>query len=414
MLLVGLAIAAALLGGLIYNGMRERGAAEAALDAETAEAAAPFVEVVHPVGGAPDQTLVLPGQTMAFIDTPIYARASGYLKSWNYDIGAHVKRGDVLAVDRDARTRPAVARGAGATGADAGGGDAGGGEYGPRQSDERPHLGAGAARLDQPAAGRPGPADLCGEHGRGRRRARQRAGGAGAGGSAGGVDRVRARDRAVRWRDHRAQHRCRRADQRRGGEPRPPSCSTWPRPGRCASSSRCRRPTRRICTRATPATVTFDEYPGQAFHGALARTDGAINPASRTLLVEVDVDNSDGKLLPGAYAFVHFTLPRQTHSVVIPANTLLFRSEGLRVAVVRNGGRGTDADHHRARLWRPRRGADRSQHGGRGDRQPVGFAGKRHGGAPGKSQGGRGGLPRQPLTTLSQARFAQVRDVRAA
>ncbi len=89
MWLAGLAIAAALLGGLIYNGMRERGVAEAALDAETAETAAPFVEVVHPVGGAPDQTLVLPGQTMAFIDTPIYARASGYLKS--------VKRGDVLA-----------------------------------------------------------------------------------------------------------------------------------------------------------------------------------------------------------------------------------------------------------------------------------------------------------------------------
>lgn len=97
MLLVGLAIAATLLGGLIYNGVRERGVAEAALDAETAAAAAPFVEVVHPVGGAPDQTLVLPGQTMAFIDTPIYARASGYVKSWNYDIGAHVKRGDVLA-----------------------------------------------------------------------------------------------------------------------------------------------------------------------------------------------------------------------------------------------------------------------------------------------------------------------------
>ena len=85
------------------------------------------------------------------------------------------------------------------------------------------------------------------------------------------------------------------------------------------------------------ATVTFDEYPGQAFQGALARTDGAINPASRTLLVEVDVDNADGKLLPGAYAFVHFTLQRRAYSVVIPANTLLFRSEGLRVAVVRNG-----------------------------------------------------------------------------
>jgi RND family efflux transporter MFP subunit len=85
------------------------------------------------------------------------------------------------------------------------------------------------------------------------------------------------------------------------------------------------------------ATVTLDEYPGQVFQAKLARTDNAINPASRTLRVEIDVDNAEGKLLPGAYAFVHFTLPGRAQSVVIPANALLFRSEGLRVGVVRNG-----------------------------------------------------------------------------
>jgi multidrug efflux pump subunit AcrA (membrane-fusion protein) len=51
----------------------------------------------------------------------------------------------------------------------------------------------------------------------------------------------------------------------------------------------------------------------------------------------VDVDNAEGKLLPGAYAFAHFTLPGRPQSVTVPANTLLFRSEGLRVGVVRNG-----------------------------------------------------------------------------
>ncbi len=85
------------------------------------------------------------------------------------------------------------------------------------------------------------------------------------------------------------------------------------------------------------ATVTLEEYPGEVFHGTLVRTDNAINPASRTLLVEVDVDNAEGKLLPGAYVFVHFTLPGRTQSVTIPANALLFRSEGLRVGVVRDG-----------------------------------------------------------------------------
>lgn len=54
-------------------------------------------------------------------------------------------------------------------------------------------------------------------------------------------------------------------------------------------------------------------------------------------MVEVDIDNPTGKLLPGAYVSVHLKLPELIHSVTVPANTLLFRSEGLRVAVVRNG-----------------------------------------------------------------------------
>jgi RND family efflux transporter MFP subunit len=84
---------------------------------------------------------------------------------------------------------------------------------------------------------------------------------------------------------------------------------------------------------ATP-TVTLDEYPGQVFHGSLVRNSAAINPASRTLLVEVDVDNAQGKLLPGAYVFVHFMLPGRAQSVTVSANALLFRSEGVRVGVV--------------------------------------------------------------------------------
>ena len=85
------------------------------------------------------------------------------------------------------------------------------------------------------------------------------------------------------------------------------------------------------------ATLTLDSRPGQLFRGTLARTSSSIDPASRTLLVEVDVDNASGALLPGAYAFVHLKLPGSVQSVTIPANTLLFRAEGLRVAVVRDG-----------------------------------------------------------------------------
>jgi len=65
------------------------------------------------------------------------------------------------------------------------------------------------------------------------------------------------------------------------------------------------------------------------------RNARAIDHTTRTLNVEVDVENKDGKLLPGTYVFVHLHLPAGANTVTIPSNTLLFRSEGLRVGVVR-------------------------------------------------------------------------------
>ena len=85
------------------------------------------------------------------------------------------------------------------------------------------------------------------------------------------------------------------------------------------------------------ASLLLDAFPGEVFHGTLVRQANAIDPTSRTLLVEVDVDNPKGQLMPGAYMSVHLTLPDSVRSVTIPANTLLFRSEGLRVGVVRHG-----------------------------------------------------------------------------
>jgi len=85
------------------------------------------------------------------------------------------------------------------------------------------------------------------------------------------------------------------------------------------------------------ANVTLDEFPGDKFAGTLMRTANAIDQASRSLLVEIDVDNADGRLLPGAYAFVHLSLVKPMQSVTIPSNALIFRKEGMRVAVVRDG-----------------------------------------------------------------------------
>jgi RND family efflux transporter MFP subunit len=85
------------------------------------------------------------------------------------------------------------------------------------------------------------------------------------------------------------------------------------------------------------ATLTLDEYPGKSFEGTIARNSNAIDQSSRTLNVEVDIDNPRGELLPGAYVFVHFKVPEHAASLMLPSNTLLFRSEGLRVGVVRDG-----------------------------------------------------------------------------
>jgi multidrug efflux pump subunit AcrA (membrane-fusion protein) len=81
----------------IHGGITTRVAAESSLARRTEEAAVPIVNVIHPKEGAPLEELVLPGNTQAFSDTPIFARTSGYLKRWYFDIGAHVKRGDLLA-----------------------------------------------------------------------------------------------------------------------------------------------------------------------------------------------------------------------------------------------------------------------------------------------------------------------------
>jgi RND family efflux transporter MFP subunit len=84
------------------------------------------------------------------------------------------------------------------------------------------------------------------------------------------------------------------------------------------------------------AKVTLDEFPGETFEGTLVRTSNSIDQASRTLLVEVDVPNKDGRLLPGSYVHVLFVIPTAGKAVTIPANALLFRKEGLQVGLVRD------------------------------------------------------------------------------
>jgi RND family efflux transporter MFP subunit len=84
------------------------------------------------------------------------------------------------------------------------------------------------------------------------------------------------------------------------------------------------------------AELHVPEFVNRTFVGKVVRTAGAIDPASRTLLTEVDVANPKGEIMPGAYAEVGFRLNGNSQSLVIPSNTLIFRSPGAQVAVVEN------------------------------------------------------------------------------
>ena len=86
-----------MLGIVIYSGIHERAHAETTLGNRTERAAVPSVNVVNPSAGGASQEIVLPGNSQAFNDTPIYARTNGYLKRWYVDIGAHVTQGQLLA-----------------------------------------------------------------------------------------------------------------------------------------------------------------------------------------------------------------------------------------------------------------------------------------------------------------------------
>jgi RND family efflux transporter MFP subunit len=320
--LVAVAVAALVLGLGIYSGVRARSKADVTLKQATDEAAVITVNVVNPKPGDPVRDIRLPGVTQAFIDAPIFARTSGYLKRWYFDIGARVKQGQLLAeidspeVDQqlqqaraDLETAQANLRQAKIT-ADRWEALLDSGSVSKQETDVAVSaLSATKATADSNAANV--------------RRLEQLQGFEKIYAPFDGIVTARNTDigalidagsaTATRELFHMA------AIQRLRVFVAVPEI--YSRAARTGAS----------------AALTLDEYPGREFHGTLARNASAIDPASRTLLVEVDVDNPKDELLPGAYVFVHLKLPRQTPSVSVPANVLLFRSQGLQVGVVRDG-----------------------------------------------------------------------------
>ena len=324
-LLAGLAAAALVLGIVIYSGIHERAHAETTLGNRTERAALPSVNVVNPSAGGASQEIVLPGNSQAFNDTPIYARTNGYLKRWYVDIGSHVTQGQLLAeidtpeIDQqleqaraDLKNAQANERLAQITAArwqnllktnsvSKQETDQAISDLSARQATVD-SMTANVHRLEQLQSFEKVYAPFAGVI-----TARNTDIGALINAGAGGVPQELFHMAAV--------------NKLRVYVSVPEVDS-------------------RAAQTGAKATLTLDEYPGESFEGTIVRNSDSIDLASRTLNVEVDVANADGRIKPGAYVFVHMKVPdgarSAARSLVIPANTLLFRSEGLRVGVVRN------------------------------------------------------------------------------
>jgi RND family efflux transporter MFP subunit len=317
----GLVVVALALGLAIYAGLHGRRGADAALKRATEAAATPTVAVVHPSASSPTDELVLPGTVRAFTDAPIYARASGYLKKWHVDIGSKVTRGQLLAeietpeLDQQLRQARADLENARATmemsrttadrwqalfKRDA---------VSRQESDEKlsdyharkatvDASGANVKRLEDLQAFQKITAPFDGVI-----TARNTDIGALIDAGAGQA---------------RELFRLAAIDKLRVFVSVPQTYAQAARPG-------------------TPTAITVEENPGKIYRGTLARTSSALDPVARTMLSEVEMDNPTGEVLPGAYVVVRLRVGRETRGLTIPANTLLFRAEGLRVAVVRDG-----------------------------------------------------------------------------
>jgi RND family efflux transporter MFP subunit len=319
---IGMVVVAAIIAAVVIFGLLARRGSERTLQKETAVSAIPSVNVIYPAPSTLSSEIALPGNTQAFIDAPIYSRTSGYLKNWYFDIGARVRKGQLMAqietpeVDQQLQVAQADLKSAQAN------------------LDLANTTSARYQNLLKTNSVSKQETDVA-------------------------MSDAAAKQAAV----DASMANVRRLEQLQSFEKvyAPFDGIVTARNtdiGRLISAGQNTTPQELFHLAAIgkirvyvavpeaysaaikdggKATLTLDEYPGKSFEGTIARNSNAIDQSTRTLNVEVDIDNPRGELLPGAYVFVHFKVPEHAASLMLPSNTLLFRSEGLRVGVVRDG-----------------------------------------------------------------------------
>ncbi len=319
---IGAAIIALIVALIVVFGIIARRNSESTLAKDTKAESVPYVNVIYPASSSMSSGLALPGNTQAYVDTPIYARTSGYLKSWHFDIGAHVKKGQLMAVietpELDQQLQVAQA-----------------------------DLKSAQANLDLANTTAARYTNLLTTNSVSKQETDVAVSDAAAKTAA--VDASMASVRRLEqlqsfekvYAPFDGIVTARNIDI--GGLIQAGENTTPKELFHLASIQKIRvfvavpEAYSTSIKQGDKATLTLDEYPDRSFEGTIARNSNAIDLATRTLNVEVDVENPKGELLPGAYVFVHFKVPEHASGLMIPANTLLFRAQGLQVGVVRDG-----------------------------------------------------------------------------
>jgi len=302
-------------------GLIPRWRARHALARETAENVVQSVAVVSPAPGKADMGVPLPAEVQAFVEAPIYARANGYLKTWNVDIGQHVEAGQLLAeidtpeVDQQLEQAKAEVS----------------------QADANLALAKSTAERW---------ADLL---------------------KTASVSEQESAEKQADYALKKADLEAARANLHRLEDLKSFARVTAPFAGTIttrdtdvgqlinAGSGRAlfrlaqTNPLRvyvhvpQTLSRAVEvgqgADLSIGELPDRKFEAKVVRTAGAMDPSSRTLLAELEVNNPKNEILAGSYAQVRFHDTQGDPTLTLPANTLLFRSEGMQVGVVGAGGK---------------------------------------------------------------------------
>ncbi len=292
------------------------------LDRETREMAIPSVAVVLPKHVAPAQEVVLPANVQAYIDSPIYARTNGYLQHWYVDIGAHVRAGQLLAeIDTP--------------------------EVNQQLGQARADLATAEANVHLAQITSTRYADLL----KSDSVSKQDADNAESDYSAKKAGVQSAQANVKRLEDLQSFEKIYAPfdgvitarntdigaliDSGSSGGTRT-ELFHIAQPGRLRVYVNVPEAYSQAAKPGLAADLTLTEFPDRRFQGKLVRTADAIDLNTRTLLVEIAVNNPTGELLTGAYAEVHLKIPTANSSFILPVDTLLFRSEGLRVVVVNN------------------------------------------------------------------------------